>query len=78
MILFLWTACNMSVVDGFEASRIILDMRDKKHIKDVVIIASTANASPLDYEACFKCGMVDFLSKPFTKNQMREKIDQYM
>ena len=70
--------CNMPIMDGFEASRIILDMMKNKIIKELVIIASTANASPLDYENCFKCGMTDYLSKPFSKVQMREKIDKYI
>jgi osomolarity two-component system, sensor histidine kinase NIK1 len=67
----------MPVMDGFEASKIILEMNRKKNIKDVVIIATTANVSPVDYEYCFKSGMVDYLAKPFTKNQLRQKIDKY-
>ncbi len=69
--------CNMPVMDGFEASTLILEMNREKIIKDVVIVATTANVSPIDHENCFKCGMLDYLTKPFTKNQLREKIDKY-
>jgi CheY-like chemotaxis protein len=67
--------CNMPVMDGFEATRRILDMVKNFEIPNVPIVASTANASPLDYENCFKNGMVDYISKPFGKNQLRAKID---
>jgi CheY-like chemotaxis protein len=67
--------CNMPVMDGFEATRNILQMVEKSEIPLVAIIASTANASPHDYENCFKMGMVDYIAKPFLKAQLRAKID---
>jgi signal transduction histidine kinase/ActR/RegA family two-component response regulator len=38
------------------------------------IIAMTANASPEDREACMSAGMVGFLSKPFTYEQLLETL----
>jgi CheY-like chemotaxis protein len=67
--------CNMPVMDGFEATRNILELVKNNEIPKVPIVASTANASPLDYEKCFKNGMVDYISKPFSKAQVRVKID---
>jgi CheY-like chemotaxis protein len=69
--------CNMPVMDGFEATKVILDMVQKGEIPKLFIIAITANSSPADNKKCFDCGMIDFLSKPFTKLQIREKIDRF-
>ncbi len=69
--------CNMPVMDGFEATRAILKMVLDEEIPNVNIIAITANASPVDHKECFDSGMIDFLSKPITKQQIREKIDKF-
>ena len=69
--------CNMPIMDGFETTKIILEMARKNLIKSVPIIATTANVSPLDRDYCFKCGKVDYLARPLTKSQIREKIDKY-
>ena len=42
------------------------------------IVAMTANALGSDKEACFKAGMVDHLSKPFRKEQLREMMLRYV
>jgi two-component system, sensor histidine kinase len=68
--------CNMPKMDGFEATRIINEMIDNSSIPKLSIIACTANASPLDYEMCFKSGMTDYISKPFSKAQLRAKIQK--
>jgi CheY-like chemotaxis protein len=68
--------CNMPKLDGYETTKIIIDMISNKMIPKVSIIACTANASPLDYEVCFKSGMSDFISKPFSKADLREMIEK--
>jgi two-component system, sensor histidine kinase len=69
--------CNMPVMDGFEATRTILQMVKSKEIPSLPIIASTANASQPDYEMCFKCGMVDYLAKTYGKALLRDKLDKF-
>ena len=53
--------CQMPVMDGFEASRII---RNNARFKDLPIIAMTANVTAEDRKRCLASGMNDHISKP--------------
>ncbi len=59
--------CQMPIMDGFEASRLIrkLDQQPQP-----VIIAVTANALLGERERCLSAGMDDYLSKPFQADQL--------
>jgi CheY-like chemotaxis protein/HPt (histidine-containing phosphotransfer) domain-containing protein len=62
--------CQMPVMDGLEATSLI-----RKQLKNGVklpIIAVTANASEEDRSQCLGAGMNDFLSKPYSLNQLRQ------
>jgi two-component system, sensor histidine kinase and response regulator len=50
--------CKMSVMEGNEATNLILRMVANQIIPEVAIIAFTANASEEDYTYCFKTGML--------------------
>ena len=60
--------CQMPVMDGYEATRVIRHMQDAK--KDVTIIALTANAMEGDKERCLEVGMDDYLSKEPSRNNI--------
>jgi two-component system, sensor histidine kinase and response regulator len=68
--------CNMPIMDGFEATSRISVLIQEGMIPSVPVIAATANSSQLDYEKCFQHGMSAYLSKPFTRTQLRNKIDE--
>jgi CheY-like chemotaxis protein len=55
--------CQMSLMDGFQATRFI---RKLEHLtcKQIAIIGISASALP---EECFEAGMDDFLRKPLNK-----------
>ncbi|MFN8126988.1 MAG: response regulator [Candidatus Nanopelagicales bacterium] len=62
--------CQMPVVDGFEATRRIRSGPGPN--SDVTIVAMTANAMAGDRERCIEVGMNDYISKPFTLDQLAE------
>jgi CheY-like chemotaxis protein len=70
--------CNMPVMDGFEATKILISMIESGEIPRLSVIACTANASPKDHEVCFQSGMVDCILKPFSKNELNMKIKKHL
>ena len=60
--------CQMPVLDGFEATRRIRAGSGRD--RDVTIVAMTANAMAGDRERCIEAGMNDYISKPFTLDQL--------
>ena len=69
--------CNMPVMDGFEATKRIRKFINKYNLPKVTIVAVTANVSTSDFEYCFKAGMDEYLSKPYTKIDLKNVLDKY-
>jgi len=63
--------CRMPEMDGFEATQRIRELENLHDRKPTPIIALTAHALQGDRERCIAAGMTDYLSKPFTKQQLR-------
>ena len=67
--------CQMPEMDGFQATKIIRSReREMDAGTETVIVALTANARKEDKDRCLACGMNDYLSKPFTMNQLANVI----
>ncbi len=66
---------QMPEMDGLEAARQILSAVNGA--KPPTIIAMTANAMKEDEEECFKAGMKDFISKPFTIESIQKTIQRW-
>ena len=66
--------CQMPVMDGFEATRLIREMSKNDLIPKIPIVALTANAVLGDEEKCLEAGMDDYLAKPFEIQQFIDKI----
>jgi signal transduction histidine kinase/CheY-like chemotaxis protein/HPt (histidine-containing phosphotransfer) domain-containing protein len=71
--------CQMPVMDGFEATRRIRasEVNDHRNAR-VPIIALTANAMEGDRDRCLACGMDDYLSKPYSRNQLIAALKQWV
>ena len=62
-------------MNGYEITTAIRNYEAEKGIiEKVPIIAITANTLDNDREKCFLVGMNEYLSKPFTSEQLLEKV----
>jgi CheY-like chemotaxis protein len=66
---------QMPVMDGVEATH---EIRHTLGMRDLPIIAMTANAMQSDREACLAAGMNDHVGKPFDLNQLVKTILKYV
>ena len=65
--------CQMPVMDGYEATRVLRGMMKAKQVDECPIIALTANNRDEDHEKlCEKAGMSGCLSKPLKAEEMEE------
>jgi CheY-like chemotaxis protein len=62
--------CQMPVMDGFEATRLIRGSSGPRP----VIVAVTANAMAGDAEQCRAAGMDDYISKPISVRELRRVL----
>ena len=70
--------CNMPVMNGYQATKEIRANSKKRGHGNTPIIAVTANVLRSDLEHCLSSGMNDYLTKPFKREDLREKIDYYI
>lgn len=70
--------CQMPEMDGFEASRMIQEMKHSGIVADIPIIALTANAMKGDRERCLESGMNDYLTKPLRKTKLCEALMHWL
>ena len=65
--------CQMPDMDGYEATRIIRQLESEKRTNgngERIIIALTAHAMDGEKTRCLEAGMNDYLSKPYTIDQI--------
>ncbi len=66
-------------MNGYEITTEIRKFEKLNEIKNpVTIIALTANTYENDKEKCFSVGMNDYLSKPFSAQQLIKTIEKYI
>ena len=69
--------CQMPVMDGFEATRIITTMIADNQIPETPIVALTANAMQGDRERCLDVGMNDYATKPIRKKALIDLLTRW-
>lgn len=77
--------CQMPVMDGYEATRIIREQEAQRSpplagqaSARLPIVALTADALKGDRERCLASGFDDYLSKPYTRQQLRDVIQRWL
>ena len=68
--------CQMPVMDGLEATRQIRIFENAASKSAITIVALTANAMEGDRERCIAAGMNDYLSKPYTMQELSDVLSQ--
>jgi len=66
--------CQMPVIDGYETSRILIEMMSQGKVTKVPILTLTANNSKEDIKRCYNSGMVGHLTKPTSKKSLTEAL----
>lgn len=70
--------CMMPVLDGYGATGAIRQQQHAGELSLFPIIALTANAIEGDREKCLAAGMDDYLTKPFKKTVLLDKLKQWL
>jgi CheY-like chemotaxis protein len=70
--------CQMPIMDGLTATAEIRRRESSAGGARIPIIALTANAMDGDRERCLAAGMDDFLSKPFTQQQLSTLLRRWL
>jgi CheY-like chemotaxis protein len=68
----------MPICDGYEATSLIRRHELAQRLPRVPIVAMTAFSMPEDHQRCLQGDMDDYVSKPFTREQLKEKIDRWL
>jgi DNA-binding response OmpR family regulator len=70
--------CQMPEMDGFAATKAIRKHETTAARRHTPIIALTAHALESDREQCLSAGMDDYLSKPFTQDQLYAALRRWL
>jgi PAS domain S-box-containing protein len=68
--------CQMPVMDGFEATRILRDPASGTRNPGIPIIALTAHAMREDRDRCLQAGMNDYVTKPASVRSLAAAIER--
>jgi len=68
----------MPRLDGLTATGTIREIERSRNLPRTPIIAVTANALQGDRERCLAAGADDYLSKPFSEQQLIDKLRRWL
>lgn len=67
---------QMPLMNGFEATKNIRALGSD--YSELPIIAMTADSLPVDKEKCLSAGMNDYVSKPFSPDELLEALAKWI
>ncbi|MEQ1653278.1 MAG: response regulator, partial [Hyphomicrobium sp.] len=70
--------CQMPIMDGLTATRRIRILEKQRGGASVPVIALTANAFAEDRQRCFDSGMDDYISKPYSEDQLYAALEKWV
>ena len=70
--------CRMPTMDGMAATREIRAQERSLGLPRVPVIALTATTSDINRQLCLNAGMDDFMSKPYTKQQLEQVLGRWL
>jgi signal transduction histidine kinase/CheY-like chemotaxis protein len=69
--------CRMPLMDGMEATREIRAQERTMGLPRLPVIALTATTSDVSRQQCLSAGMDDFMSKPYTKDELDRVLNRW-
>ena len=63
--------CNMPIMSGYEAVKILKEKIRHGEIADIYIVACTAGITQSNIEKCERYGFDDFLEKPISRDYLK-------
>ncbi|MEO0709004.1 MAG: CHASE2 domain-containing protein, partial [Cyanobacteria bacterium J06649_5] len=75
---FIWMDMRMPVMNGCDATRQIRQKSKENKLPEPTIVALTASAFAQDRELSLTAGCDDFVSKPFRRDELLNKLSQYL
>jgi len=69
--------CHMPSMDGFQATRVFRELEKNFSWRRTPIVAVTAHALKHDRGQCLAAGMDDYLSKPFSRAELLDKLQAW-
>jgi len=69
--------CQMPIMDGFEATRELVDLMSREKLPLIPIVGCTAFNAQDKLDECIKCGMQEVLEKPVVKVKLRDVLKKY-
>ncbi len=70
--------CQMPVMDGYQATRLIRQQEQQQSRRQTPIIAITADATPQNRHTCLEVGMNEVLVKPLALEMLRQTLAMHL